>query len=615
MKMKIIISVLIAISICFSGTAYARLHQDFPILVLTSDQDFGEYAGEILKAEGFNEFVTEKLSDSKVTLGYISGFDIVILPEAKLSKYQIETLTGYVKNGGNLIAFRPDNKVCDLFGLADQNSTISEGYISVDDKSDIGNGILTETLQFHGIADNYKLAGAQKIADLFDKSHPSRKWPAVVINGYGRGHAVAFTYNLPKSIVYTRQGNPLFAGVEKDGIPGLRGMDLFTDGWVDTSKNTINQADEHMHLLSNCIKYLSSNEKPLPRLWYFPDSLKCLVVLDNDGEDSSEKEFEPQFRDIDSLGAKMTLYVKDVDRVSRNWVEKWTAKGFEIAGHPDDTKEAGNPAWNHMDSVLNSIKTQIATKYGLSIRTNVDHWFVWCGTDADGIQDFGAQARLEEKHSIEMDANYAHYDMNSNQGGHFLGSSGIQQGNYNGSGLAMKYADTKGKTVNVYQRFNSVYDQQYNERHDPEGFFNCFKGLMDRSLNNEVYSIVSIKSHNDEYYFSKKPLMKMLTYANSNNIPVWTALKLLDFLKMKDEANFSDFNWSKNRLSFKLSSNLANSNGLTFLLPLIHCGLKMRSISIDGIDRKIEHRMIRGCEYSFVAVIPGKVYNVSASYR
>ena len=615
MKMKIIIPVLIAISICFSGTTYAKIHQDFPILVLTSDQDFGEYAGEILKAEGFNEFVMEKLSDSKVTMDYISGFDIVILPETKLSKYQLAMLSGYVKNGGNLIAFRPDNKVCNLFGLADQKSTISEGYIAVDDKSNIGKGILTETLQFHGIADNYKLAGAQTIADLFDKANPTRKWPAVVINRYGRGHAIAITYNLPKSIVYTRQGNPLFAGVEKDGIPGLRGMDLFTDGWVDTRKNTINQADEHMHILSNCIKYLSSNEKPLPRLWYFPDSLKCLVVLDNDGEDSSEKDFEPQFRDIDSLGAKMTLYVKDVDRVSKNWVEKWTAKGFEIAGHPDDTKEAGNPGWNHMDSVLNSIKTQIATKYGLSVRTNVNHWFVWCGTDADGIQDFGAQARLEEKQGIEMDANYAHYDMNSNQGGHFLGSSGIHQGNYNGSGLAMKYADTKGKTVNVYQRFNSVYDQQYNELHDPEGFFNCFKGLMDRSLNNEVYSIVSIKSHNDEYYFSKKPLMKMLTYANSNNIPVWTALKLLDFLKMKDDANFSDFNWLKNRLSFKLSSSLANSNGLTFLLPLIHRGLQMRSISIDGIDRKIERKMIKGYEYSFVTVIPGKVYNVSASYK
>ena len=55
-----------------------------------------------------------------------------------------------------------------------------------------------------------------------------------------------------------------------------------------------------------------------------------------------------------------------------------------------------------------------------------------------------------------------------------------------------------------------------------------------------------------------------------NKIPVWTELNLLDFLKMKDEAKFSGLDWSGNQLKFKLSSNLKNSNGLTFLLPVNH---------------------------------------------
>ena len=40
------------------------------------------------------------------------------------------------------------------------------------------------------------------------------------------------------------------AGQEKDGIKGLRAMDMFTNGWVDTSKNRLNHADEQMRLLS-----------------------------------------------------------------------------------------------------------------------------------------------------------------------------------------------------------------------------------------------------------------------------------------------------------------------------------------------------------------------------
>ena len=114
----------------------------------------------------------------------------------------------------------------------------------------------------------------------------------------------------------------------------------------------------------------------------------------------------------------------------------------------------------------------------------------------------------------------------------------------------MKLADESGAVLNIYQHLNNVYDQQYMEHKDSLGFYNCFKGLMDRSLNNEVYSYISVKAHNNEYYFSKIPLMNMLNYARDNGIPVWTPVKLLDFLKAKDEAAFSKIKWKgKNQLS------------------------------------------------------------------
>lgn len=69
----------------------------------------------------------------------------------------------------------------------------------------------------------------------------------------------------------------------------------------------------------------------------------------------------------------------------------------------------------------------------------------------------------------------------------------------------MRFAGSSGKILDIYQHLNNVYDQQYNENHDPEGFYSCFRGLMDMSLNKEAYSFISIKSHNDEYYFSRDP--------------------------------------------------------------------------------------------------------------
>jgi len=596
-------------------TAYSNKNTTPPILVLTTNAGFGSYTCEILKTEGFNELKSDSLTDVNITLQYLKQFDIVILGKAALTRTQKTMFYEYVEDGGNLIAFIPDNKLCGLFGIENTMGTVNEGYIALDPDAEQGIGITTNRMQFHGIANKHFLHGGKEIAAWFSDKTSVSGFPGIVSNNYGKGHTLAILYNLPQSIVLARQGNPLFAGMEKDGIPGLRSTDMFTDGWVDTSNSKINQADEQMVLLSHCIESLLADKMPLPRFWYFPDTLKCLVTLTNDGEYKSEKDFEPQFRDVDSLGANMSLYIIGVDKVSRGWVNKWTKRGFEIAGHPDDTQEAGNPTWNRMDSALRTRKNEIYSTYGLPMRTNVNHWFVWCGKNADGVQNFAAEAKLEEKNGIELDINYAHYDMKSNQGEHFLGPLGINQGNFTGSGQIMKFADSRGKIINVYQQLNAVYDQEYNESHDPEGFFNCFKGLMDRSLNNEVYSFISVKSHNDEYYFSKSPLMKILTYARQNKIPVWTELNLLDFLKMKDEATFSGFGWSDNQLTFKLSSSLKNSNRLTFLLPLIYNNKKIKLIAVNGEEGKFEQKKIKGFDYALVTVVPGNDYNISVKYQ
>jgi len=585
-----------------------------PVLLLATDKDFGSYTAEILKTEGFNEFAVDSLSGEKVTSSYLAQFDLVIMAESKIDSVKLSMIREYVKNGGRLIAIHPDPGLAEIFGIVPRNKSITDGYIHIDTTREQGKGLTSRFLRVHGEADYYTMNGAISLASLCVNKVSGKSYPAVVTNNYRKGRTVAFLYNLPQSIVLSRQGNPIFAGIEKDSIPGLRGTDLFTDGWLDTSNTMINQADEQMALLSHCIENMIADSKPLPRFWYFPDTLKCLVTLTNDGEYKSENDFEPQFRDVDSMGAKMSLYILGVEKVSRTWVDKWTARGFEIAGHPDDTKEAKDPTWNRMDSVLKSRKQEIASYYGLPMRTNVNHWFVWCGRDTDGKQEFAAEAKLEEKNVIEMDINYAHYDINSNQGEHFLGPSGTNQGNFTGSGLVMKFADSRGKTINVYQHLNAVYDQEYNESHDPEGFFNCFKGLMDRSLHNEVYSFISVKSHNDEYYFSRSPLMKMLDYANHHNIPVWTELNLHDFIKMKDEASFTDISRVNNKLEFYINSSLKNSNSLTFMVPVKYKNLRITGISVDGIEARFITRSVKGSDYNMVMVEPGIKHSIIVNY-
>lgn len=597
----------------FSFTGCLKEKPALPILLLTSQNNFGSFTGEILKAEGFNEFITDSLGSKKISKSFLAQFDKVILTEQVTDSQIWKMFMRYVREGGNLIAFQPGQAPSDLFGIEKIPGNINETYISIDTSSAEGKSIINKKIQVHGIEERYILKNAKAVAWFCDKSDSKHEFPAVVTSSYGKGQTAAFLYNLPRNIVYTRQGNPEFAGIEKDSIPGLRAMDLFTDGWVDTSNNVFNQADEQMILLSHCIERMSGNAKPLPRLWYFPDTLKCLVTLTNDGEFNNEKDFESQFWDVDSMGAKMSLYVLETKKVTRQWTERWIARGFEISGHPDDTREAAGPVWSNMDKVLSAKMKEIYNLYGVPMSTVVNHWFVWCGNNESGDPEFSAQAEIEAKHGLSMDVNYAHYDNSSGQG-HFLGPPGSRQGNFTGSGLPMRFAGSSGKIIDIYQHLNNVYDQQYTENNDPEGFFSCFKGLMDRSLNKEVYSFISIKSHNDEYYFSRDPLMKMLTYANSKGIPVWTASKLAEFVKMRDEARFTGISWSANKLSFTLSSYVKHSSGLTIMVPLEYRNNRITGIECNGEEVKYIERSVKGYDYAFVTVKPGAEYSLIIDY-
>ncbi len=585
-----------------------------PVLVIAPDKNFGSFTAEILKTEGFNECQTQPLT-GEITLQYLKKFDVIILAEMPLTITQQQMFSRYVREGGKLIAFRPDKALSEVFGISHAGGTIDDAYLSIDTGNAIGKGLTHETVQFHGAADKYNIGTGKKIASLCKDAATPTEYPAVVVNNYGKGHAMAFLYNLPQSIVYTRQGNYRDAGLEMDGITGIRAMDLFTHGWVDTTKNLLNQADEQMRLLSHGIERMNSYSKPLPRFWYFPDTLRCLVTLNNDGEDSKEDEFLQQFEDVGAKGAKMTLYVKEVDLISKPRIASWITKGFEISGHPDDTRQAVKPDWKTMDSVYKNIIGKLKSEYGVEgMYTTTNHWFVWCGNNKDGTSDFAAQARIEEKHGIGLDCNYAHYDNGSSQG-HFLGASGTNQGNYTGSGLIMRFADVGGKMINVYQQLNNVYDQQYMEHKDQDGYYNCFKGLMDRSLNEGVYSYISVKAHNNEYYFSKIPLMKSLDYANSKGVPVWTEHKLLGFLQAKDAATFTGINWANDRLSFKIQSLINHSNGLTCMVPYLYNGKKVTKISVNGVTQPHSVMLVKGTYYAMLTIRPGSSDNLVVYYK
>ena len=125
---------------------------------------------------------------------------------------------------------RPDKQLAgSARAHSDARGTLANAYLKVDTSTGPGAGIVGQTIQFHGTADRYTLTGAQTIATLYSTATTATANPAVTLRSVGPngGQAAAFTYDLARSVVYTRQGNPAWAGQERDGGSPIRSDDLF----------------------------------------------------------------------------------------------------------------------------------------------------------------------------------------------------------------------------------------------------------------------------------------------------------------------------------------------------------------------------------------------------
>ncbi|HYK44140.1 MAG TPA: N,N-dimethylformamidase beta subunit family domain-containing protein, partial [Parafilimonas sp.] len=248
-----------------------------PVLLITSTSNpFSRFPAEILRAEGLNEFKVLDLAD--VNSKVLDKYDVVVVGNISLTATKVTLLTNWTNAGGTLIALKPDSKLASLLGLSATSSTLANKYLLVNTSSGAGAGIVNQTIQFHGTSDLYTLNGATALATLYSDATTPTVYPAVTTRDVGSngGRAIAFTYDLARSIVYTRQGNPLWAGQKRDGqIDPIRSDDLFFPDWIDFNKVAIPQADEQQHLFANIILQSNLHKKPLPRFWFLPRGLKA----------------------------------------------------------------------------------------------------------------------------------------------------------------------------------------------------------------------------------------------------------------------------------------------------------------------------------------------------
>ena len=173
---RLLLPALLIVAIVMLPTSFARQHRGpvsrsaerapgGPILVITgSQQPFSRYYSEILRAEGLNEFALEDVAD--VRPATLAAHDVAIVGDIDLTPAEVRMLSRWVRRGGALIAMRPDTQLAGLLGLSASGSSITDAYLKADTSKAPGAGIAAQTMQFHGAADRYTLAGARSVAPV-----------------------------------------------------------------------------------------------------------------------------------------------------------------------------------------------------------------------------------------------------------------------------------------------------------------------------------------------------------------------------------------------------------------------------------------------------------------
>ena len=575
------------------------------LIVSSAGNPFGSYLGEILRNEGVDAFTT--LDASLLSFSVLSSFDVVLLGQTSLTAGQVSALTSWVNGGGNLIAMRPDKQLAGLLGIADAGTTLANAYLKVDTTTPAGGGIVGSTMQFHGTADRYTLGSAQAIAALYTNATTATANPAVTLRSVGPngGQAAAFTYDLARSVVFTRQGNPAWAGQERDGVTGTRPDDMFFGAkagdiqldWVDTNKIAIPQADEQQRLLVNLMTLMERDRMPLPRFWYLPRGEKAAVVMSGDDHGPPQApggtaSMFDRYKQLSAPGCSVaqwecvrtTSYVFGGVPLTNAQAAGYQADGFEVALHPQvGFCPVTPPSPEDFAAALDTQLQQWQAKYTsvsppVSSRTHCVAWIDWA-----------SEAKIELARGIRIDANYYHYPQSW---------IGTKPGFMTGGGFPMRFADVDGSTIDVYQQNTNMNDEA------GQAYPATVNTLLDNATGpNGFYGAFGTNIHNDNLA-PNASAEAIVASAQARDVPVISYKQLLTWTDGRNSSTIRGMSWSGNQFTFVTTVG-SGANGLRTMLPVQGPAGTLSALTCGGSAQPYSVQTIKGIDYAMFATVTG----------
>jgi hypothetical protein len=171
-------------------------------------------------------------------------------------------------------------------------------------------------------------------------------------------------------------------------------------------------------------------------------------------------------------------------------------------------------------------------------------------------------------------------------------------GLFTGSGMPMRFADTDGTMVDVYQATTQMTDQS------GQTYPDAINALLDRALGPEgFYGAFTANMHADQ-----PPDLgsdAIIASAQARGVPVVSGHQMLEWLDGRNASAFQSLNWDGHILTFTISVG-HGANGLRAMIPTTSSAGALTGIRFNGAAIYYPTQVIKGVEYALVSAGAGQ---------
>jgi hypothetical protein len=262
----------------------------------------------------------------------------------------------------------------------------------------------------------------------------------------------------------------------------------------------------------------------------------------------------------------------------------YVASGFEVALHPSFGGCDPTPATDaQLTTLFDSQLAQFKAKYTsvpspVSSRTHCAEWPSWVG-----------EARVELAHGMRMDGNFYHYP------DFWIGN---KPGFMNGGGFPMRFADTDGSMVDVYQQNTNMTDES------GQSYPATVNALLDNATGPlGYYGVFGVNMHTDSLAPNTNE-DAIVASAQAHGVPVISYKQLLDWVDGRNSSTISGLQWNGATLTFSTSVG-PGAGGLQTMLPTQGPTGTLSAISCGGLPATYTLQTVKGIQYAMFTTVTG----------